>query len=589
MAAVAFVLLFIRSRYGFSYDDEPFLLTLAQRLYHGDSLFIDEWNFAQNVGVLLLPFYRLYIALFGTLDSILLVFRGLYCFFWVGTCTIIFLVFRKKYKGAWAVYLYLLLFSPLDQMIMSYTSIALMCVLLLAALFFRHIEVKQMKLWAFTILFSALTIIAVIASPYLGIVYGMYVLGCVIFALWRRNERGMFFLKVALWSVVIAGGTLILYAWRFILNNYSVTVFIEKLPNMFATSNMGTAVSSRGTSILRSVIEFWRYQIFVAGITFLVTLIPKVRKSTLCRMVLFAGNVLVFGYELLQQFGVRGRVPYLNLQMVPIVFLGAVAWWLIENKKKVRTLFCALDVLGVCYTVVCYVSSDTGLPALSMGLTVCGVCGILMIGQLTGELVDAVGKTKRAICEWEIAQWMKRVCHVFLTGLTVLVFVSQIFTQSYLKIHRHYWDVSVPEMDGVITMGASKGIRTEKEDRVDPYEKRMEALEHLLQYVDMEKGEDIRFLSLVFDPDVYLNADLPVGCYSTWAYAKNEAGGWPVVEKKMNRYYAENPSKIPNVIFASLVHDWDVAPTPEVVDLNDFTPIYYGHYVLYVAPELVAE
>ena len=64
MAIIAFVLLLTRSRYGFSYNDEPFILSLAQRLYYGDSLFIDEWNFAQNVGTLLLPFYRLYIAVF---------------------------------------------------------------------------------------------------------------------------------------------------------------------------------------------------------------------------------------------------------------------------------------------------------------------------------------------------------------------------------------------------------------------------------------------------------------------------------------------------------------------------------------------
>ena len=47
--------LFWRARYGYSYNDEPFCITLAQRLYQGDALFRDEWHVCQNFGVVLLP------------------------------------------------------------------------------------------------------------------------------------------------------------------------------------------------------------------------------------------------------------------------------------------------------------------------------------------------------------------------------------------------------------------------------------------------------------------------------------------------------------------------------------------------------
>ena len=585
MAAISFLLLVIRSRYGFSYDDEPFLLTLTQRLYYGDSLFIDEWNFAQNVGVLLLPFYRIYIAIFGSVDGIVLVFRGVYCFFWVLTCTILYSVLRKKYKMAWVVYLYLLMFSPLDQMILSYTSIGLMCILLLGTLFFRHLEVNPMKLWSFTLLFSGLTIIAVIASPYLGFAYGLYVLGIIVFALRKRTESARFFMKSALWSVGIAVFALVLYVWRFMLNNYTIAEVVEKLPNMFATSSMGTNVTSRGTSLLRRVAEFWRYQFFIAGLTFLVTLVPRIRKSTICRVALLSANVLVFGYEMLLQLGSKGGIPNFNLQMIPIIILGYVAWWLLEEKKRERNLFVIYSVLGLCYAAVSYVSSDTGLPALAMGLTVCGVCAIVMIGELTKELIAAI-RNGNEFARERSGRRMTGLYAGFVMALAIAVILSQLFVQFYLKIDRHYWDCSVPEMNAKITMGASKGVVT-LEKRAASYDERMEALAQLLQYVDMEEKENIRFLSLIFDPDVYANAELPIGCYSTWTYAKTETA-WPRVQDKMNRYYSVNPSKMPNVVFVSLIQDWDVAPMPDI-DITNFAEFSYGDYAIYIAPELIKE
>lgn len=586
MPVIAFILLLIRSRYGFSYDDEPFLVTLAQRLYYGDSLFIDEWNFTQNTGVLLLPFYRLYISIFGSPDYILLVFRGLYCFFWVVTCTLVYLVLRQKYKWAWIVYPYLLLFSPLDQMILSYTSIALMCVLLLAALFFRHTAVKQMKPRTFTVLFSVLTIIAVIASPYLGFVYGAYVLGCIIIALWKRNERTMFFLKCGLWSVVLASGALAIYVWRFMLNNYSVSEIIEKLPNMFATSIMSTNVSQRSSSLFGQIVNFWRYQLLVGVITFGISLIPEVRKSVLSRTVLFSANAFVFGYEILQQLGHKGEKPYFNLQMVPIVILGYISWWMIGDKKKHRAVFCAFTGVGLAYAYVSYVSSNTGLAALSMGLVVCGVFGILMICQLSQELLNGLGElwidTRR-----KTSLWGKRLSSVFVICVAGMVFVSQLSVQSYLKFHRHYMDYPVSEMDSTITLGASKGIIT-GEDRTIAYEGRMKALTYLLEYVDMDKKEDIRFLSLIFDPDVYLNANLPVGSYSAWTYASTESGKEGILQK-LNRYYSADPSKVPNVIFASILReDWDAIPMPDI-DITDLERIDYGGYYIYIDPDLMSE
>ena len=124
------IFLSIRSMFGYCFNDEPFIVTLAQRISFGDSLFIDEWNFAQNFGVIILPLYNLYVSVFGSTEGILLCFRFVYSILWSATCVWLYSVLRQKYKYSFFIFLYLILFSPLDQMTLSYTSISFMCCLI---------------------------------------------------------------------------------------------------------------------------------------------------------------------------------------------------------------------------------------------------------------------------------------------------------------------------------------------------------------------------------------------------------------------------------------------------------------------------
>ena len=81
--AAAALFLFRRARYGYCYQDEPFLVSLAARILRGDTLLLDEWNGAQNTGVLLLPVYALMHRLLGGTEGILLAMRWAYCAFWL--------------------------------------------------------------------------------------------------------------------------------------------------------------------------------------------------------------------------------------------------------------------------------------------------------------------------------------------------------------------------------------------------------------------------------------------------------------------------------------------------------------------------
>ena len=54
------VFLLIRLRYGYCYNDEPFNLSLGQRLYKGDTLIVDEWNFICSFSIIPYLFYTLF-------------------------------------------------------------------------------------------------------------------------------------------------------------------------------------------------------------------------------------------------------------------------------------------------------------------------------------------------------------------------------------------------------------------------------------------------------------------------------------------------------------------------------------------------
>ena len=53
-------MIFYKCAFGYSFWDEPFYLTIPQRLFQGDSLFTQEWHLSQLASVLIYPFFALY-------------------------------------------------------------------------------------------------------------------------------------------------------------------------------------------------------------------------------------------------------------------------------------------------------------------------------------------------------------------------------------------------------------------------------------------------------------------------------------------------------------------------------------------------
>lgn len=571
------LLLCLRGCFGFSFNDEPFIVSLAHRLHYGSTLIVDEWNTAQNFGVLILPLYKLYLSIFHSTEGILLAFRMVYCILWFLTCLAVYATLRKKHPMVLICFFYLLLFSPLDQMTLSYTSVSLMCCLLLACLFYYHLEIKPIKFVPFTVAYTFLSVVAVLSVPYLVAVYLCATAVFTIMHLIKRQDSTRFYFRAALASCVLAGISAVVYVYLFILKNHSLEEVFRSFESMFLDSEY----SNRSyLDLLLSYAEelknaYWLSGIILAG-TLCLTMIPAIGRHPERKLVLFLINVAVFFREILNLF-LQHKASQFNYQMAPIVLLGLAAYLLLDEKKKYANLLKTFLLLGLSYSLCFYVASDTALHAITMGLSICGVASIVFIAELclqysayfSHKVHTSTGSNRKT-------RYARRASQL-IPILFAFVLVSQLTLQGFLKIARHYWDVPVIYMSATVPSGAAKGIRT-SEWNSHLYENEAAHLSALLSNVDYSQRDRLRFVSLIANPVLYLNSEMPVGCFSTWTFLNDD----DMLVSRMNRYYTINPNNIPNVIFFK---EGDVILDKLTIDISRYQLFSEDEYCLLVAPE----
>ena len=564
-------LLSVRAHFGYFFNDEPFIVSLAQRFLWGADLIVDEWNTTQNFGVLLLPLYKAYVTLTGSTEGILLTFRILYAFMWAGVCTLVYGIIRQKYSGGFVVFCYLILFSPLDQMTLSYTSVSLSCCLLIAGLFLYHLEVKPLGLLPFTAAYTVLSVIAVISLPYMALVYVLTAAGIAVVHLVRRTEATKLLFRANLISCILAAAMAVAYLYGFVLDTNSLSAVLENLGYIFhADYNESTSFFYNTLRFGWWILKNYHYAVALTGVTVLLSFHPGIRENPGRKYGLFLVNALVY-FLRIGQLVLTCHQPKFNFQMMPIVFLGVAAFFLLENQKKYLPLFGSFVVYGALYALMFFQASDTVGAAVSMGMSVCGVAGIVFIAELGKQFgryaddLDAGGASRGK---------------VRLIACTVaLVFFAQISLQVLLKEERHYWDVPVRNMRSTVSVGAGKGIWTSQHQK-EPYETRNESLQNLKKYVDPQKKQDVRFLSMISAPVLYLDADFPVGAFSTWTFLEDD-----LLLKRLNMYYSVNPDMVPNVVF-QLTED---TRTRELcIDLSEYRTFTDGQYSILIAPEFVS-
>ena len=546
----SFLFLIWRAKYGFCFNDEPFCITLGQRIYNGDALIVDEWHGVQNFGTVILPFYSFFRIFSLSNEGIILTFRYIYCLLWILTCIAVYKVLKPYKIAALTVFLYLILFSPLDYMTISYTSISLMASLLICCITYYIINNQKTSVF-YVLSFSFLWIILVLCSPFMAAAYIIFVFMAFIASIYKKHHNTNFnygnLLYICKLSIPIITVVAIIYLYLFLISQSDIKTILLNIPFVLQdpehSSSLNPIVGIKNIILLiyQNSPFFCKVSIiaFVAGLTN--KLSPKLR------LLIFIICSVIFIQEQ-SIFFTEPMAPLFNYQMINIVILGAVACSLIQNKPL--DLLFSFGLFGCLYTIFNNITSNTGLMSIAMSLTVCGVFSIFCILQLLKEF---------AVC-FNKVQLLKTAG----TFTILLVITIQLSSQLYIRLNRTYWDGQLSSLNTQITCGAAKGLYTTPAN-AEKYENIYNNLKHLLSTTDTR---DKTFLSCTSAPYIYLDADLDFATFSAWSFGYGENLNGRILD-----YQSLNPDKVPDIIFCYT--EADILPlTQNGYSVNEYNGSY---------------
>ena len=531
-AALA-VFLFWRARFGYCYQDEPFLVSLAQRLYQGDCLLTDEWSGAQNTGVLLLSVYSLAYRFLGGTEGILLAIRWVYCALWL--CCLVFLSVKLRELGSlrFAAVIYTALFSPLDYMTLSYTSISLMCVTAMAAISYKDVFNASGFPVRTGLLLGVLMTAAVLCYPHFVPVFFLYTaalsggaLYCKKYAPLKRSYYRKTLLSMLLSTAVFAA----LYALCVLLHKDGKPL-AENVIQIFndpqhAAKGMADAVIQICYFIGIQGVG-WIYPVGMLLLTGIALLPLRCRKAL--RPVIFIAGVLLFVYSLIP-VALSPKLQ-LNEQMRNIVFLGLLAYALTENRPK--KLFYSFYPLSLVYMYSAFLGSNTQIMVISMGLSVAGIAAVVIILILMRELF---GSAPRLLSR--LAAFAAAAAVLFEIGVELNV-----------RFRYTYYDETLSRLTETLTRGPARGIRTCRENS-EAYYETLDAFDTLMA----DRPRDGKSIMSVNEL-VSLYADMEFDTLSTWlrGYANTEQ-----MWERQKMYYELNGREYPDYLFFDEYVPYDI-------------------------------
>ena len=531
MIGLALLFLILRAPYGWCFNDEPFLVTLAQRIYMGDSLLVDEWNPSQVTGVLLLPFYALFHIFSRDNTGILLTFRYFYCVLWFATCVVVFRTVKQQSKSritSLCVFFYLILFAPLDYMTLSYTSLGLMSCLLLCCLLLNGGSKSRTPWYVYSMILSFLIGSLVLCAPHMVLAYIVAWVGAVVLLIKKgQSDDCVYYEKSKVLSIAYLGVAAGVYCYYLIFSRIDLMSLLPSIQMILAKpdSVMRSNILVRLFYCVKSIInKSLIYSLCIVGCSLMSTFFRKRMRHI--RVWMFA--LCSAGFLWAQFCFLTDQMDTkFNYQMIDIALLGFAAFAMLDTRPW--NLFYSFSCIGFVYTLLRWAGTDTGLFSAGMTLTVCGVSSIIFVILLCQEMREQYKENKI----------VRVIPMVLCTGILIL----QLFSESYVKLFRQYWDRSPVMLRETVEVGAAKGLRTNRDDK-QAYEARYAELKQLLENVD-EDNPDIGFVSLTSSPIIYLDANLRFGVFSSWTFPYCE-----VLCKTLEQYREINPKCRQTVFFA---------------------------------------
>lgn len=527
---LAFVILIVRSFFGFCWSDESFYLSTVHRLYQGDRLLVDEWNPAQFYAVLLLPFYRLYLWIVGSTDGVYLAARILSNVMIFGIAIYLYRVLLKRYSAVSALlcaYLYMF-YSRSNVDGLSYhnltLSFAICGIIILFDVFVCEGKWQNMKLFLCGIAFGCM----VVCNPYQVVAYMLASLTAGVFF---GRKKG--FKRIGMiWAGTIFAAILYLL-WLFVRQDIGGT--LGGLPNAFQDADHG------GIRVVWRRFKSWfRYQNDHYGVaikmTFFLWVIAIVRRffvkgkgASVLKLLILLLDMIVLGYAVAIGINIFGGI------FISIMLCGSVLFLLLDSvSMDAIWMLLFFYVPGIIISGLQHMASNTWLEAIPVGLVIASVASVVWGELLLGEMEkDAEGM-----------KWGKIVGRAILyvaAGACALVVVAA-------RIKCVYRDDVLRNLTKRIGAGPAKGVYTSEEH----YEQYM-AVYHVIRGMEADGSNEKYLFCSELAPWVYLCTDMRCGAYTTWRTALDderllgyyEGQGWfpdyvLVLDKEYGSYVTDN-------------------------------------------------
>ncbi|MDY2780929.1 MAG: hypothetical protein SOU06_05270 [Bulleidia sp.] len=500
---IAALFMLNRAKYGYIYNDEPFILTLSHRLIKGDVFLYDEWQPTQLTGFLNYPWMILFTATHNNTDGMILFFRYIYVV--LNFVSLLFVYLRlsnysKKPLITGAACLYLLLFSSMDILTVSYNFYSLTGLLLFITL---CITGKSNIEYLFAGIFFS---VATLASPYLAIVFVLYYLFFSLnhFVLKKDISKNLIDItKMVLFGVILSVVVFICFL-------YGTGGNISKMLN--TVSYIFTDVEYPSQSIFQLIYGYlytWVNKFRTFGFMFAVfvmlSLIDKKHKTLWLEAHIIAFVILTprMIHIFLYQF---------NYLIMQIGLLGFHALIIDEQRNNSYSL---MAIAGVIFSFILYATSDLKQYAIANGMVLAGFASFFLIDDYLQKYENNT---------------------ILIKTLCILLVFAQIGTEVYERMTKYYLDNNINDNLYLIEKSVAKGLYVDQE-QYDTYMS-------VYNDINVNIPHAAKLLVLSQKPWIYLANNSDYCTYSAWMTSSKEFR-----INRLKEYYTLHQDKYPNYIY----------------------------------------
>ncbi len=538
------------------WGDESFYPTIALRIINGDSLVADEWHLSQFSAFFLYLPIKLWLAIKGSADGIILFMRYLYLCIHAGVATGIYVFFRKN--GFWAIAASLLFFSqvPMGIMALSYNSLFALFLLACGLLL---LTIRNNPKSVFYILTGAFYAGACVCNPIFCGVFPLYIALCLFFAYsnsrfhrqniilsnkerrkhdkklrelpQKKDEHYIFFGKKAFllffFGICIIAACCLIF---FFSTGGSLSVFAQNFKHLLTDSEhdvFESPVIALFDKLIHTAKGFntISFGLFFLPLLLFVSLaVDKKRNSTTHKAIyiFFTLALAVFyicGITVASIKG-AGNIHFFSL---PFFLISMVCYILTTNKNK--TLFYCFWLPCMLACVAQFLASNLGLWTIGWVCAIANISGAFFAKDLFYELKE---KKENSLL-------------VLLSIARVIICVGIILQLSYNGT-TIFEGISIPKTDKYrqIESGPYENLYINNK-----YYGTFELSLRDLDKIKDRSNEDDPVLILSDMTWLYLYIDRPFGTYSAWQLSFEP--------ERLEAYYELNPEKTPKYIYISAV------------------------------------